>query len=217
MEAMLLSGKKFGPGGPWNGVIPSQDAKTIFRLANFSSVSDIKDRSPNTIAVTVNGNVPVGTNASGTFINFVGSGSWLSFSSALLNGNNYDIKTIIEYPVFPGGMYGASILDGRPNQTNGNYLSIFYPPTAPFKIIPYYNATEGPSTSSILQQNFPCVLLIKVRPSYIEIFANDLLVGRWDNTFNFVDNAVFKIARHAYSNVVADAVFKMYYFEIRKP
>lgn len=213
LEQMLLLKKK---GSGWNGQIPSADANTLFRLANFTSLSQVKDSGPNSIPVTINGSVSVGSDSLGNFVNFPGSGAFLSFTSSFLNGSNLDIKIIMSYPVFPGGIYGASILDGRPNQTNGNYLSVFYPNVAPFKIIPYYNATEGPNSSSIDQKEFPCVIDLKVRPGYIETSANGKVIGRWENSFTFVNNAPFKIARHAYSNAVPDAVFKMYYFEMKK-
>lgn len=196
----------------WNGVIPPADANTLIRMHTFNTISDIVDKGPNNISVTRNGNVSVGSNSIGSYVNFPGSGSWVNFSSSLLNGNSYDMTFIIDNPTYTGG----PLIDSRPTQTNGQYVVFGFGENSPFTTSLYYNSTLYSNSSSVSASSFPVVLVYKVRPSVITCYAGDTLIATWTGNFNFVNNAPFKIARNAYSNAVPDAIFKMYYFDIKK-
>lgn len=212
----MMTVEKKGGISRWNGILPSQDSNTLFRMHTFNTSADIIDKGPNSIPVTKNGSVAVGSNNTGTYLNFPGGGSWINWTSSLLNGNSYDMTMIIDTPTYSGGQYPLPLIDSRPSQTNGQYVSFFYNQTSPFILTPYYNGSGGPVTTSVPAASFPVVLKLSIRPSSISIYAGDSLIGSWSGTFTLAANAPFKIARHAYSNVVTDGIFKMYYFDIKK-
>lgn len=216
----LLSIYKSTSGGPWNGVLPVQDANTLFRMHTFSTTADIRDKGPNAIPVTNTG-ITVGSDSHGTYMKFNGTGTFLSFTSSLLNGNSYDITLIMGDLNYPGtsSLYGVTVLDGRPNSTNGRYLSFGYDRSSPFISNLSFQSSGSASTVSVPLANFPAVLVVKVRPTGFTVLANGVIVHTWNlSDTAMTDNAQWRVGRNAFVSSAAVPYYsgKIYYMDFKK-
>lgn len=204
--------------GPWNGVLPTQDEKTLFRMHTFSTTADVKDKGPNAIPVT-NSNVTVGSDDHGTFMKFNGTNAALAFTSALLNGNTFDVTMIVGEIVFPTtGQYGITLLDGRPNITNGRYLTFGCHQAKPFRSSISFNGTGYFGTETVPDEQFPMVMKVQVRPGYFRIFVNGKLVQQVNADTTMTATAPYRVGRNAFVSQAATPWLnaKVYYMDFRK-
>lgn len=218
LDAMLLTAKnEFS--GPWDGVIPPESANTLFRMHTFSSTADVKDKGPNAIAVT-NSNVTVGSDTHGTYMKFNGTNGFLSFTSSLLNGNSYDVTFIVGDIVFsPSAQYGLTFLDGRPNITNGRYLSFGCHQAKPFRSSITFNGSGSFSTGTVPDEQFPIVMKVSVRQGYFQVYVNNKLIQQVnvaDNTMT--GSAPWRVGRNAFVSQAATPWLnaKVYYLDFKK-
>lgn len=201
----------------WDGVYPHQDSNTLFRMYDFSTVSDIVDKGPNKIAVTKNGTFTTGVNSSYGPYTRMNTGNFLSWSSALLNAQSLDITMIIGNFTFSLSSSPA-LVDCRPTSTNGNYFVVSGKGSAPFATSFYFNSVQSPSSTTLDTSSFPVVLVFKLRPNVQEVWANGLKILSWSGNFTYAANQNYKIGRHAFAgsanipNLQAD----LYYFDIKK-
>lgn len=215
LTASVVSGFQ----GPWNGNLPAQDQNTLFRMHTFNTVSDVKDKSPNAIAVT-NSNVTVGTDDYGTYMKFNGANSSIAFTSALLNGNSYDVTMILGDIAYPTTtQYGVTLLDGRPNITNGRYFSIGYDQRSPFMSSISYQGQGAFAQKTVPVEQFPIVLVASVRPTGFQIRVNGMLVQDWPlSDTAMADNAPWRVGRNAYVQQAATPWLngKIYYMDFKR-
>lgn len=219
MLEMMTAATALGFQGPWNGVLPEQDQNTLFRMHTFVTSADVKDKSPNAIAV-INSNVTVGSDEYGTYMKFNGINSSLAFTSALLDGNSYDITMILGDIVYPtSAQYGVTLLDGRPNITNGRYFSFGFDQRSPFRSSITYQGQGVYSDKTAPIDQFPVVLIASVRPTGFKIKLNGLLVQEWNLSDTAMSgSAPWRVGRNAY---VQQAVTpwlnaKVYYMDFKK-
>ncbi|AKJ73440.1 PblB-type antireceptor [Salmonella phage 41] len=129
LDSMLLAGNH---STPWNGVYPNQDANTLFRMFDFKTVADIIDKGPNKVTVNKNGTFTAAINPSyGPYIR-MNTGNYLSWTSALLNGQSLDMTMIIGNFTYSLAASPA-LIDCRPVSTNGNYFVVSGKGNAPFQ------------------------------------------------------------------------------------
>lgn len=189
-----------------------------FGLYNFTSTADIKDRSSNTINVVNNGGVGIGSDQYGTYINFTGNkNQWLSFLSPKLNLGECEIYIRMAGMIVRGGEYDTTILDCRPNQTNGPYLLLSYTSkTSPINFYSVYNSSQRiDSTINVTTQ--PVEYMIRIKNTGTEFFMNGQMVANSTYTINFI-NQDFKLGKNTFADVVPTVpalLGKVYRFEIR--
>uniref|UniRef100_UPI003D817125 hypothetical protein n=1 Tax=Escherichia coli TaxID=562 RepID=UPI003D817125 len=219
MLEIMTAAQAPGFQGPWDGVLPPQDQNTLFRMHTFDTIADVKDKSPNAIAVT-NSNVTVGSDVHGSFMKFNGTNSSLAFSSPLLDGNSYDVTFIMGDIAFPStAQYDVTILDGRPNITNGRYLTWGYSKTLPFRSTISYQGAGVFGTIPVPGDQFPIVYKISVRPGSLRAYANGKMIQEWllaDTAMT--GNAPWRVGRNAYVQQAATPWLngKVYYIDFKK-
>lgn len=217
IEAMLFSREK-SSGQAWNGVLPPQDENTLFRMHTFSSVADIRDKGPNSIPVS-NNNVTVGSDSLGSFMKFNGSNGYLTFANALLTSTSMDITVIVGDIVYPTtSPYYFTILDGRPQSTNGRYASFAVIQNPPFKPVTIYNGLEYISPRTVNASEFPAVIKYQIRNGYFITSINGIEIHRVDvsNPLNTPQN--WSLGKSAFSSIsgVPWLNAKVYYIDFKK-
>jgi len=192
----------------------------VFLMTDFLTTADIKDKGPYSIPVTNNGNIPVGADAYGTYMNFTGlTTQWLEFASTNLNIGEAEIRVKLSNFQYRNTMYQNVILDGRPYQTNGPYLNFAYTSnvTAPFQVYANYNSSQTLYSGTINAASYPIEVILKIRTTGTSILINGVQVASSSNTINFV-NQQFKVGRNAFIATAAVPYLyaKVYHLEIRK-
>lgn len=209
---MLMNGGKLVQGPAWDGTIPPATSNTLFRMTDFATTSDIKDKGPNAIAVT-NTSVTVGSNTLGTYMNFGATGYLTIATSALFNLASLDITVILGDVLFPGGQFGTSIIDARPVNTNGRYITMSTPPVAPLTLDFAYNSVGIGTTPTI--ENTPFKVDLRLRPSEITVVANGTPIKTMTGSFTYT-NQQYKIGRSAFASAgVPNLRAKIYYIDIK--
>lgn len=212
MLESLLGGSK---SGKWTGPSP-MDSNTLFRLADFTTTTDIVDRSPNAIAVARNGTPSVGTDSIYSYILFNG-GKYLTFSSSLLNRTNIEITWVIGSIVKLTGQYGCALLDTRPSGTNGNYhiLSVnqqLQPITMNYNYPS--SSTTGITSTGLDNGAGPFVVKLQLRDTGTKLFVDDVLLHNV-TAVSSLNTANMKIGRSAFYPTVPDLQLRLYFFEIK--
>lgn len=192
----------------------------VFSMKDFNTTADIKDKGPYSIPITNNGNIPVGSDQYGTYMNFTGNTSqWLEFSSTYLDLGQCEITMVLGNFQYRNTQYDNPILDCRPYQTNGPYFLLGYTSTqqAPFKLSLTYNSSQTVVTPTIASELYPITMKIQIKTSGTVIYINGNPVATTSYTINFV-NQKFKVGRNAFigSAAVPYLYAKIYKFEIRK-
>ena len=196
------------------------ESSPVFLMKDFNTTADIKDKGPHSIPITNNGNLPVGSDQYGTYINFTGNTSqWLEFSSSHLDLGQCEITMVLGNFQYRNTQYGSAILDCRPYQTNGPYFLLGYSSStpAPFNVSVTYNSSQTLATPKIDSDLYPITLKIQIRTTGTTIFINGNPVATSNYTINFV-NQKFKVGRNAFIATAAVPYLnaKIYKFEIRK-
>lgn len=196
------------------------ESSPVFSMRDFNTTADIKDKGPYAIKITNNGNIPVGSDQFGTYMNFTGNTTqWLEFSSPYLDLGQCEVTMVLGNFQYRNTMYQNPIIDCRPYQTNGAYFSFSYTSNeqAPFKLYTMYNNTVNATTPGIDAALYPITVKIQIRTTGTIISVNGNPVASSTATINFV-NQQFKVGRNAYIATAAVPYLyaKIYKFEIRK-
>lgn len=219
LEILSVGKKGDGFQGPWDGVLPPQDDKTLFRMHSFNTTADVKDKSPNNIAVT-NSNVTVGSDSKGSYMQFNGVNSSLAFTSAILNGTSFDATVIIGDIGYPTtAIYGGVILDGRPNVTNGRYLTTGFSQKPPFVSTVSFQGAGRFAEKSVPNEQFPIVITYQVRPGSFTTVVNGQIVDVWVVADNVMTgSAPWRVGRNAYVQQAQTPWLygKIYYIDFKK-
>lgn len=192
----------------------------VFLMKDFISSGDIKDKSLNAIPITVNGNIPVGSDQYGTYMNFTGQTTqWIEFKNTKLDIGEAEIIVVAGNFQYRSTMYANPIIDCRPYQTNGAYFFTSYTSNkaAPFAIQTVYGGTNYIDSPDIQPELYPVTLKFRVTTSGTTVYYNDTLVSSSPLTCNFVGQ-YFKIGRNAFiaTAQVPYLYAKIYRIEIRK-
>lgn len=216
MLELLLSGSTRQV-GPWNGEIPKDSDNTIFRMYDFKTTADIRDKSVSAVAVT-NTSATVGTDALGTYVNLQSGSASLAFANTKLNSANVDINLIVGGLQQRPGQYDHSILDCRPLNTNGPYLGLSFPrldaSPSPFYVMVYWNNVTPITTRSVFVGSEAYHFTISIRPNGTTIYVNGVSAGTTTERIDFINQQI-KISKAAYT-VVPNGRFKLYYMDIKK-
>lgn len=207
-----------------SGVSPVSST-VIFQLKDFKTVSDIVDRGPLSIPVVRGGNVSVGSDANGSFIQMPGT-SWadvVTFGNAKLSCNEVEINITIGDIEDTGGAYGPCILDGRPVRQNGDYV-LFTVVASPNAIDGHYrevvaNVGQNPFyPGTALPRKTIGKIKIVCLINKTSIYFNDKLVKTYNAGMTKFYGEELGLGRHAFSAVggTMPLVAKIYYFDIRK-
>lgn len=192
----------------------------VFLLEKFITSADIKDTGPNSIPITVYGQLPVGVDSYGTYINFTGQTTqWIEFKHALLDLGECRITMVMSNFQYRANAQGYSnpIIDCRPYNTNGPYFYFDYQSAvpAPFSSNLIYNSAVAANTGTYNQ--YPVTYQIDVRTTGTKVYVNGQLMINTPKTINMV-NQSFKIGRNAFISTAAVPLLyaKIYKLEIRK-
>lgn len=219
MLEIMTAAQAPGFQGPWNGVLPPQDQNTLFRMHTFSTTADIKDKGPNALAVT-NSNVTVGSDVHGTYMKFNGSSSALAFQSALISSLPMDINIILGDLVYvPTALYDITVIDGRPNITNGRYFFAGVGKASPFRTNLSFQGAGYYGDKTVPQSQLPCIIKCKLRQGYFSTEVNGVEVQRTiipDNTLS--SPQIWRVGRNAYVQQAATPWLnaKIYYIDFKK-
>lgn len=200
----------------WDGVPPPQDANTLFRMHTFSTLADVVDKGPNSVPVTRNGTFVVSNDpAYGPKVRMTAA-NFLSWASTLLNAQSFDVTMILGNYAVPAS--SPVLFDGRPNNTNGNYVAVSIFRASPTYTSFYHNQVQAPASTTFVIGADPVVMTFKFRPNVQEAWVNGKLVLSWPGSFSYASNQNYKLGRNAYAasanipNLQAD----LYYFDIKK-
>lgn len=218
MQEMLTIAAPLGFTGPWDGTIPPGDANTLFRMHTFSSASDIRDKGPNAIPVTPS-NVTVGVDSRGSYMLFNGVNSVVAFASSLLDSNSFDLRFILgDLGYSPSALYDVTLIDGRPNVTNGRYLTVGYNKAKPFGSNLAFQSVGNYGQELVPDGQFPIVITIKVRPGKFEVVVNGKVIQTWAVSDTAFASQQWRIGRNAYSTSAQTPWLngKVYYFDLKR-
>lgn len=197
--------------------------RTIFRLKDFLTTSDIVDSSGNNIVVNNSTAIGVGTDSYGTYMNFTGTNTqWLNFNSPLFNiGTNMEIYMKISNWIYKGGQFGQAFLDTRPIGQNGNYLITGYTSQslAPFSTTLNVAGTESVSSTIKLpaDTSVPVVIQTRCLSTGTKQLVNGIEYNSTTQVINMI-NQNYTISRNAFYAVAATPYLtaRIYEFEIRE-
>lgn len=207
LESMLVGGRQ-----PWTP--PPMDSNTLLRLVDFTTVSDIVDRSPNNIAITKSGTFVIGSDSIHSYMQFTGT-QWLTFVSSLLNRTNIELTFVLGSIPYASATYTPPILDTRPASTNGNYhiLGVGTNQPLPFKLIYNYPSNTFVTLDANIA-NWPTVIKLQLRSTGTKIYVDGALVHDI-GTVSSLNSANLKIGRSAFSSAVPNLQAKLYFLEIK--
>lgn len=196
----------------------------LMSLENFNSTADIVDRSGNNITITNAASLPVSSNSYGTYINFNATqNAWFSCKDPKLDiSTNCEVYYKISGVTFQGSRtYGSTILDTRPQNTNGNYFILADTTNinAPIKLTINVNNTTGETSTLTLptDPNIPIEIRIRFLSTGTQVYVNDVLFVNSTQILNVV-NQYFTVGRNAFYQYgeVPYLNAKLYKFEIRQ-
>lgn len=198
-------------------VIPPQDSTTLFRMVDFKSTSDIKDKGPNSIGVTASG-LSVGTDTFANYMNFDGNGFFKVASSALLNRTGIELRFIVDKIVLINASYGETIMDTRPTGDNGdgNYylMGLDQGTTSPIKFYLVNPTSTSRFSNPVDITKGPMLLSIKLTSAGSTLSINgQVIINNPTNSALRTNN--LRVGISAFSSAgVPNFRGRMYYMDI---
>lgn len=200
-------------------IIPPADSKTLFRMANFNAVSDIKDKGPNSIGVTPSG-LTVGIDSFASYMNFDGNGYFGIANSSLLARNDIELNFIIGGVVYVTAGYGEAIFDTRPNGSNGDglyHLMGLDKSTAdPTRIYLNYDTGSTLWSTPVAVTKDPVQITIRITSTGSYLYINKVLVGQPSTKVGAMRTTNLKVGLGAFKSAgVPNFKGRMYYMDIK--
>lgn len=196
--------------------------QVMFMLNDFNAYSDIVDKGPQSIPLTIGPNITVGKDSRGTYINFPGGNfnNTVKWGGAKLGFKEVEINITAADIAQTNGQYGAMLFDTRPVSTNGAYflITVDTSSNSERKFSANVNSNDigkfGPSIGTT--EKFD--LKIRLLKNKTQFFCNGLLIKESPAVLSPFVNQSPGLGYFAYSGVAGTMPFigKVYYFDIRK-
>lgn len=196
--------------------------QVMFMLSDFNAYSDIVDKGPQSIPLTIGPNVTVGKDSRGTYINFPGgnfnntvkwAGTKLGFTELEINITAADIYQT-------GGQYGSMLFDTRPAQSNGAYFLITVDTSNGSKrqFSSNVNSVDMGKFGPSIRDTEKFDLKIRFLKKKTQFFCNGVLILESTAVLSPFVNQNPGLGYFAWGGVGGTMPFigKVYYFDIRK-
>lgn len=189
-------------------VNPPPPDNLIFGLYDFYTISDIQDRSINNIPVDVTGDIGIGSNEFGTFMDFKRIPSqYITATSQLINVPEYDLEVVFSDPVIESG--DSFILDTRStSQGEQTILSLRAGPAI-------LTQAGGNAGDVSVQTNIPSSGLIiyrlEVRSTGVNIFINGVLKTASSAAHPTLSNGFIMFGRSNYTTTSSTLLYAKIY------
>ncbi|QZA71057.1 hypothetical protein AH06_288 [Erwinia phage AH06] len=199
--------------------IPEADANTLFRMVDFKTTSDVKDKGPNTIAVTPSG-MKVGTDAFASYMLFDGAGYFGIANTALLARNNVELNFIIGSVTYVTASYGEAIFDTRPVSSNGDNLyhlmGLDVATADPARFYLSYPSNKAVYSPVMNVNDGPVLITIRITTTGSYLYINGKLIGQPSTTVGALRTNNLKVGLGAFKSAgVPNFRGRMYYMDIK--